>query len=328
MSTHPTLSERDLELLSAYLDGELSETDRAALEQRLATESDLRRTLDELRATVGLLHALPPLKAPRDFTLDPAVYGKRAPWWQRLGFAAALQWSGALGTAVSVILIALGLLLGSGERQPAQKLAEPEASPPAGGAPAAAFLPTATLAMSEPISLPTSEEDTAAAEIAIAPPEVPAEPPPAPLAAPQISAPMTSARGAEAETFAGGLADEFAITLSPDVVPPETLFSESIPAPEAFGEAASGAAAEEGAQDSGEPGHERFAFSPTGTPAIGMAPPPTPTAEIVEPGLDIVEAERVATLREGPRWWLIGAGAAGLVLSLTLLVIGRRQAGL
>lgn len=326
MSTHPTLSERDLELLSAYLDGELSETDRAALEQRLAAESDLRRTLDELRATVRLLHALPPLKAPRDFTLDPAVYGRRAAWWQRLGFAAVLQWSGALGMAASVILIALGLLLGSGERQPAQKLAEPDASAPAGEA--AAILPTPTFASPEPISLPTAGAD-GAAEIAIAPPEAPVEPPPAPLAAPQLSAPMTSARGAEAETFAGGLADEFPITLSPDSIPPEALFGEGVPAPEAFGgEVAAGQTAEEDAEDSAGAGRDRFAFSPTGSPVASTTPPPTPTAEAFESGLDRDEAERIAASRDEPRWWLVGVGAAGLALSLALLVIGRRQAGL
>lgn len=326
MSTQPTLSERDLELLSAYLDNELSETDRAALEQRLATESDLRRTLDELRATVRLLHALPPLKAPRDFTLDPAVYGRRTAWWQRIGFAAVLQWSGALGTAASMILIALGLLVGSsGERQTAQKLAEPGASPQAGEA--AAILPTPTPAPPEAISLPTAGAE-GAAEIAIAPPEAPAELPPAPLAAPQLSAPMTSARGAEAETFAGDLADELSITLSPDSIPPETLFSEGAPAPEAFGEAAAGLTAEEDAEDSAEPGRDRFAFSPTGSPGASTTPPPTPTAEAFEPALDTGEAGRVAASRGEPRWWLIGVGVAGLALSLTLLVIGRRQAGL
>jgi len=104
-------NESDLELLSAYLDGELADPDRAALERRLASDATLRAELESLRQTIGLLHGLPRLHAPRDFTLDPAVYGRRPMWWKRaLTSPVLLQASGALGAAASVILIAVGLL--------------------------------------------------------------------------------------------------------------------------------------------------------------------------------------------------------------------------
>jgi len=63
------VNDHDFELLSAYLDDELSNEERAVLEQRLQSEADLRRALETLRATVSLVGSLPLLKAPRDFTL-------------------------------------------------------------------------------------------------------------------------------------------------------------------------------------------------------------------------------------------------------------------
>jgi hypothetical protein len=120
MSVSPHIpSDRDLELLSAYLDGELSDREKEQLEQRLARESALRADLDDLRETVALLSGLPRLKAPRSFTLDPAVYGRPMPWWQRIfTLKSALQLSGALGAAASMLLIILAVALtqrGSGQ---------------------------------------------------------------------------------------------------------------------------------------------------------------------------------------------------------------------
>lgn len=63
------MNDRDFELLSAYLDDELSNEERIALEARLENEADLRRELELFRATISLVGSLPLLKAPRDFTL-------------------------------------------------------------------------------------------------------------------------------------------------------------------------------------------------------------------------------------------------------------------
>ncbi len=116
MTVSPQIpSDRDLELLSAYLDGELADREKEKLEQRLARENALRAVLDDLRETVTLVSDLPRLKAPRSFTLDPAVYGRPVgrpvPWWQRLfTLESALQLSGALGAAASILLIILAVL--------------------------------------------------------------------------------------------------------------------------------------------------------------------------------------------------------------------------
>jgi hypothetical protein len=100
----------DWELLSAYLDDELSARERAALEARLAAEPALQAELDELRRTVQVLRATPLLTPPRSFVLDPAVYRRRPPWWLRYG---AFRLVGLLGTAAALVLIGFGVLLTS-----------------------------------------------------------------------------------------------------------------------------------------------------------------------------------------------------------------------
>lgn len=106
----------DFEALSAYIDNQLSPSERTALEARLQAEPDLRAELTSLQETVTLLHALPKLKAPRNFTLDPAMYGA-APVAERktirpfFGRAAAVA-----SLAASVVMVVAGvLLLGSPE---------------------------------------------------------------------------------------------------------------------------------------------------------------------------------------------------------------------
>ena len=73
------MKKRDVELLSSYLDGQLSSADSARLEARLRTDPDLRSVLQDLRSTRSLLRQLPMRKAPRNFTLTPKMVGKNPP---------------------------------------------------------------------------------------------------------------------------------------------------------------------------------------------------------------------------------------------------------
>ena len=73
------MKQRDLELLSSYLDGQLKPSDSARLEARLSSDPDLRSVLNDLRAARGLLRQLPMRKAPRNFTLTPKMVGKNPP---------------------------------------------------------------------------------------------------------------------------------------------------------------------------------------------------------------------------------------------------------
>ena len=61
------INDETLELLSAYLDGALPEGERRALEARLAASAELRRELEELRATALAIRSLPQEPLPSGF---------------------------------------------------------------------------------------------------------------------------------------------------------------------------------------------------------------------------------------------------------------------
>ncbi len=100
------MTERDLELLSSYLDDALSSDERAALTSRLASDSDLRRELELLRETKLLVAALPQLRAPRPLTLTAAQVGTAVPRRAVLHS----PWVSIASAAASFLLIAAGVL--------------------------------------------------------------------------------------------------------------------------------------------------------------------------------------------------------------------------
>lgn len=73
------MNRKDIELLSAYLDGELKSSDSLRLETRLNTDPELASVLNDLRATRALLRRLPSRKAPRNFTLTRKMVGLNPP---------------------------------------------------------------------------------------------------------------------------------------------------------------------------------------------------------------------------------------------------------
>jgi hypothetical protein len=80
MSQIGRLSTRDLEALSAFLDGQLTAAEAARLEIRLEREPQLREALEELRWTSTVLRTLPTLPVPRSFAIKPAAAPvRRAP---------------------------------------------------------------------------------------------------------------------------------------------------------------------------------------------------------------------------------------------------------
>ncbi len=187
------LSDRDLEILSAYLDGELHPSERDALEARLARDETLRVVLDELRANRLLLRQAPRLKAPRSFTLDPAVFGQRYPWWRRALFGNLLQVSGTLGAAAAIVLIAIGLVMNI-DQQPTQVVSPPTglevASQPTQITPLSTATPPATASLqpqgtSTPFPTVALPAASAAEEAALAAPAPmlaqPEQPRPSPL---------------------------------------------------------------------------------------------------------------------------------------------------
>lgn len=103
-----------IEQLSAYLDGELTDTEAAELEQRLAHDGGLRAELESLRVAVDLMRTHGPVQAP------PALYGDilRAVedepmpgglWaWLQRPFGLPLPTLALAGVAVAVVGVTIG----------------------------------------------------------------------------------------------------------------------------------------------------------------------------------------------------------------------------
>lgn len=70
--------EKRQEALNAYLDGELRGATRERFEAELAADPALRAEVAQLRAIKDQVEKLPRVRAPRNYTLDPAVYGAPA----------------------------------------------------------------------------------------------------------------------------------------------------------------------------------------------------------------------------------------------------------
>lgn len=103
----PDQSDRNVEQLSAYLDGELTEAERATLEARLQANPALYGELDSLRQTVALVRSLPRLAAPRSFALTAAQAGLAAARPRPLPFYVSAAFS-VLSAAAAIALVALG----------------------------------------------------------------------------------------------------------------------------------------------------------------------------------------------------------------------------
>jgi len=84
--------ERNLEALSAYLDGELTENERERVERLLEVDQDLQNMHEQLMRTRSVLRRTPQLRAPRNYFLTPEMVGqkeKRSRAFPILRFASA-----------------------------------------------------------------------------------------------------------------------------------------------------------------------------------------------------------------------------------------------
>jgi hypothetical protein len=73
------LSSRDIEQISAYLDGQLSRADAARLESRIQSDPEARSVYEGLRQSRAVLRQLPARRAPRNFRLTPKMVGIKPP---------------------------------------------------------------------------------------------------------------------------------------------------------------------------------------------------------------------------------------------------------
>jgi Tol biopolymer transport system component len=132
-----------VELLSSYLDNQVTLEEQLRVEQHLRTCASCRAELNSLRQTVALMQALPRIRVPRAFTLSEAQVGIRRPA-ARPWFWGAARALGAVAAVIVVAVVAVQLL--QRPNQPTAQVArapQPASAPAPQAAPGLAAEPTA-----------------------------------------------------------------------------------------------------------------------------------------------------------------------------------------
>jgi hypothetical protein len=111
MKQQQQLSSQDWQLLSEYLDGQLSSREKDHLEQRFERQPELRSGLEELRRTRQTLRSVRMQRVPRNFTLTPAMVQQPRPN-PLLRLVPVLNFASALAGVAVVITLVVGLLPG------------------------------------------------------------------------------------------------------------------------------------------------------------------------------------------------------------------------
>ena len=174
---------------SALLDGELTVEARARVQAHLDGCGECAGELARLARMLGMLHALPPERAPVGFVDRVLEAARPTPWYVRLGRRVLLPWRVKVPLeAAAVIVVALGAVYVFQRMPELQQAARYEAPAPAPAPPS----PSAPAPSPAP---PAAGREPVAREPAPAPESRPAAPPaesqeqPARSAAPPAEAP-------------------------------------------------------------------------------------------------------------------------------------------
>ncbi|MCL4262490.1 MAG: hypothetical protein KJ069_04720 [Anaerolineae bacterium] len=170
---------RQQEAVSAYLDNALTPAERQYFEQQMAQDPALQAEVEQQRQTRALLRQLPPRQVPRNFTLDPALYGRPARQ-PLITYYPTLRAATVLTAVLFFFVIGLNLFMGgSATMAPAADMAVSQlASEATSAAPAPNMAESAPLAEEETsedmafegasVTVPGFTEDTATEEEAMA----------------------------------------------------------------------------------------------------------------------------------------------------------------
>jgi hypothetical protein len=113
------ISTQDLQLLSAYLDGQLPAKERTRIETRLQSQPELREELESLRRTRLMLGQLTKRRAPRNFFITAEMVPKRP----SLRLFPVFRLASALASLLLVTVFAGDLLFGFTPRSAAPSAA-------------------------------------------------------------------------------------------------------------------------------------------------------------------------------------------------------------
>lgn len=175
------------ELLSAYIDNAVTDSERTLVERAAGEDAMIAWRLATLRETVQLLRALPLLQAPRSFVLTPELAGQKTPepavgaplprqhtvqpnWWEQIlarwrefWQTGNPAWRNALATSMAALLVLL--VLPALLREPARQ--DSAAAPAAislASEESAPTLPQAAASATESSALADTAADSASAE--------------------------------------------------------------------------------------------------------------------------------------------------------------------
>ncbi len=344
----------DDDLLSAYLDGEVTAAERARVEQALASDPQARERLQTLEATVRLLRGAPRVAVPRVFTLTEAqvvaaggrVKGRQQGGWLDRLFAGLPRLMPVATAAVALaLLLVVGLDVWSSQFGATQPLAAPKSlgvnrAAEATAAPSAKILATEAPALAASAQDVSAEAPTTAPMATTTPPEVIAqveasEAAAAPIAAEQeMSTEMSAmeALAATSVTTEPEMARAAATDKAPATAPTETPATlevqpmmaaapttQALPTPAPAPLAAAGAgAAQEVSALSAEPTREA---EPTATLIVQAAAQPQAEAA-VEPAAPPVTRPATAAPSNLRSLELI---LAALLVALALLTLLTRR---
>ncbi len=290
------------EMLSAYVDGELSARERARVDRHLSECADCRWELETLRQTATLLGQLPSVPVPRSFAIREMDVSRRAaPSPPRRAYT-LLRGATALAALLLAVVVAGDLFLHPAMRSvapamaPAQKMPAPTQVAQAPQPLAAPPTPTVVVARDMEKAAGESAADYGAA----APTRPPL--PPTPTPEPAVSGMPAVEKAAEPPVA------EATASLLPAAVPPGEEAPEPGPAPE-------------GRQATQMPAVEPKA-APTATPPAPARPSPAATAER--------QPRRGEASGRGPWPGPLQLAEAGLCLLVVILaaatvVVGRRR---
>ncbi len=310
------------ELLSAYLDDELSAEERTRLEARLATDPALRDELDALRHTVALVRNLPTVPVPRNFILPQTSATTHPRMTRRQPRRARPQraWLAPLLTAATAIVSLLFVVTLAGDLllfTPQRMASAPEAELPQ------MALETSMVTEEVAAEVEKVEEIAPAATSPPEPMEAPSEPKPEapPVDEAEESAPSATPLPRATEMPPTRLAEapaEESATLEGD----HTREPAEAAAGEGPMEEPTAPAAEE----------EEIAATPTAPPTATSeeradSAEPAPETEAEAGGLETVEAEsevpadEITEPAEISPWWAIEFALGLIALGLALATV-------
>ena len=301
-------------LLSSYIDGEVSAQEARRVDEHLAGCAECRRELQELRATVELLGALPELAVHRSFQLE------REPAPVR--FLGSYAWATGLATSVATLLLVALVLgdvfsivvqTGQPDAEPAELAVEMAAAARAAPAPAA---PMAAAAIPAPADEPEEAAEMAAAPVAAMAAPAPA---PAPAAIPAPGGEPEKAAEIAAAPVAAMAAPALAPAPAPAAAAPVAAMAVPPPAP------AEGAS-EAGAPDIAAAVAEEEAVTLESPAGLSPQPLVAPVAESAPAEIPVSAADAAAGLRLPLRELQIAASIlSALLLAATVWLVRRSR---